>query len=116
LRRLCGCKQPGDPTEDELALLRRAKDEAPVGKIMRPAGCPKCGGIGYKGRCGVHELLRNSDELRTMINKHGTADELKAAARRAGMRTMFEDCMDKVKQGLTSLPEAIGTARPDDTA
>jgi type II secretory ATPase GspE/PulE/Tfp pilus assembly ATPase PilB-like protein len=40
---------------------------------------------------------------------------LKQAARRAGMRTMFEDCMEKVKQGVTSLPEAIGTARPDDT-
>jgi type IV pilus assembly protein PilB len=116
LRRLCSCKQPSDPTEDELVLLRRAKDSAPVGKIMRTAGCPKCNNIGYKGRVGVHEMLKNSDELRGLINKHATADELKQAARRAGMRTMFEDCMEKVKQGLTSLPEAIGTARPDDTA
>ena len=117
LRRLCACKQASDPTEDELKLLNRAKDvENPVAKLMRPAGCPKCGGSGYKGRCGVHELLKNTDELRAMINKHATADELKGAARRAGMRTMFEDCMEKVKQGLTSLPEALGTARPDDTA
>ena len=115
LRRLCACKQTSDPTEEEINLLRRAKDEAPVGKLMRPGGCPKCSGSGYKGRVGVHELLKNSDELRTLINKHATADELKGAARRAGMRTMFEDCMEKVKQGLTSLPEAIGTARPDDT-
>ena len=116
LRRLCACKQAGDPTEDELRLLKRAKDEAPVGKLMRNNGCAKCGGSGYKGRCGVHELLKNSDELRALINKHATADELKEAARRAGMRTMFEDCMEKVKQGLTSLPEALGTARPDDVA
>ena len=115
LRRLCACKVAGDPTDDEMNLLRRAKDDAPVGKIMRPGGCPKCGGSGYKGRVGIHELLKMSDELRTLINKHATADELKGAARRAGMRTMFEDCMEKVKQGLTSLPEAIGTARPDDT-
>jgi len=116
LRRLCACKQPGDPTDDEMVLLRRAKDEAPVVKIMRPAGCPKCGGSGYKGRVGVHELLKMSDELRSMINKRASVEDLKAAARRAGMRTMFEDCMEKVKQGLTSLPEALGTARPDDTA
>jgi type IV pilus assembly protein PilB len=83
---------------------------------MRTTGCPKCNNVGYKGRVGIHELLKNSDELRGLINKHATADELKQAARRAGMRTMFEDCMEKVKQGLTSLPEAIGTARPDDTA
>ena len=115
LRRLCACKQVGDPTEDELAMLRRAKDDAPVGKIQRPGGCPKCGGTGYKGRVGIHEVLKNSDELRSLINKHATAEELKLAARRSGMRTMFEDTMEKVKQGLTSLPEALGTARPDDT-
>src|SRR4029077_396264 len=100
LRRLCGCKQPVDPTEDEMALLRRAKDPAPIGKIMKAGGCPKCSGSGYKGRVGIHELLKNSDELRGLINKHATADELKVAARRSGMRTMFEDCMEKVKQGL----------------
>src|SRR4029077_11949468 len=80
LRRLCACKVAGDPTDDEMNLLRRAKDDAPVGKIMRPGGCPKCGGSGYKGRVGIHELLKMSDELRTLINKHATPDELKTAA------------------------------------
>jgi type IV pilus assembly protein PilB len=116
LRRLCTCKQEDDPKPEELVLLKRAKDEAPVTKIMRPVGCPRCSGSGYKGRLGTHELLKNSDELRSLINKHGTAEELKTAARASGMRTLFEDLMEKVKQGLTSLPEAIGTARPDDTA
>jgi type IV pilus assembly protein PilB len=115
LRRLCTCKNPDDPKPEESALMGRAKDSAGIGKLMRPTGCPKCGGTGYKGRVGIHELLKNSDELKTLINKHANADELKQAARLAGMRTMFEDCMEKVKQGLTSLPEALGTARPDDT-
>jgi type IV pilus assembly protein PilB len=115
-RRLCTCKQLDDPKPEELALVSRAKDSAPIGKINRPTGCPRCGGSGYKGRVGIHELLKNSDELRTLINTHANANELKAAARRAGMRTMFEDCMEKVKQGTTSLVEAVATARPDDTA
>lgn len=93
----------------------RALDDAPVGKIMRPVGCEKCGGLGYKGRLGTHELLKNSDNLRAQINSKAPVEQLKHFAREAGMRTLFEDLMEKVKQGLTSLPEAIGTARPDDT-
>jgi len=116
LRRLCSCKTLDTPKDDEMPMLMRAKDAAPPDKLARPTGCPRCGGSGYKGRCGVHELLKNSDELRALINKHANSDELKAAARRAGMRTLFEDCMEKVKQHTTSLPEALGTARPDDRA
>ncbi|MCY3018134.1 MAG: GspE/PulE family protein [Planctomycetota bacterium] len=116
LRRLCSCRQTGAPREDEARLLGRAKDAAPVKQILRPAGCPRCGGSGYKGRTGIHELLRNTDELRTLINKGATAESLKSAARKGGMRTLFEDSMEKVKAGITSLPEALGTARPDDTA
>src|SRR6185369_12522659 len=105
---LCSCKKPDDPTPDERKLLDRALDDKPVLKLMRPVGCEKCGGSGYKGRLGTHELLKNSDNLRSMINKKATVEELKHAAREAGMRTLFEDLMEKVKQGLTSLPEAVG--------
>jgi type II secretory ATPase GspE/PulE/Tfp pilus assembly ATPase PilB-like protein len=115
LRRLCECKQPGEPNADERALLERALDDAPVEHLCRPAGCEVCGGTGYKGRVGTHELLKNTDALRALINKRATTDALKEAARAGGMRTLFEDLMEKVKAGLTALPEALGTARPDDT-
>jgi len=115
LRRLCNCRQADTPHEEEAALLARAKDAAPIRQILRPGGCPRCSGSGYKGRTGIHELLRNSDELKTMISKGVTAEILKAAARKGGMRTLFEDAMEKVKAGITSLPEALGTAGPDDS-
>jgi type IV pilus assembly protein PilB len=114
LRRLCACKQPDDPKPEERALLERALDDKPVGKLMRPIGCEKCDSSGYKGRVGTHELLKATDELRALINRKATVDQLKQAAREGGMRTLFEDLMEKVKLGLTSLPEAIATARPDD--
>ncbi len=114
LRRLCSCKKPEPPNEDELKLLKCAMDGAEIRELMKPKGCPKCKNGGYKGRVGVHELLKNTDELRSMICRGATSDNLKIAARRGGMRTLFEDCMEKVKAGLTSLPEAIGTARPDE--
>jgi hypothetical protein len=115
LRRLCSCKQYDDPKPDERILLERALDDHSIEKIIRPVGCEKCAGSGYKGRLGTHELLKNSDDLRALINRHGTVEQLKQAAREAGMRTIFEDLMEKVNQGLTSLEEAIATARPDDT-
>lgn len=115
LRRLCSCKQADDPKPEERALLERALDDKPIVKLMRPIGCEKCAGSGYKGRLGTHELLKNSDNLRGMINRKATVEDLKQAAREAGMRTLFEDLMEKVKMGLTSLPEAISTTRPDDS-
>ncbi|MBI3829315.1 MAG: GspE/PulE family protein [Planctomycetes bacterium] len=114
MRRLCSCKVAGDPRPDELEYLLRARDEALVTKINRPSGCPKCGKTGYKGRTGIHELMVNTDELREIINKHGNSEQIKEAARRGGMRTLFEDAMEKVKLGITSLPESMGTAKPDD--
>ncbi len=114
LRRLCSCKKMETPNEDEHRLLSRALDGQPVGNLYKPNGCPKCKGSGYKGRCGVHELLKNTDELRSLICRGATADDLKKVARKGGMRTLFEDCMEKVKAGTTSLTEAVGTARPDE--
>jgi len=115
LRRLCSCKQPVDPTEVERAYLERALDERPIGQIQRAVGCEKCSKSGYKGRCGTHELLKNTDDLRSMITQRAPLEKLKEAARAGGMRTLFEDLMEKVKMGLVSIPEAIGTARPDDS-
>ena len=114
-RRLCkACAQATEPTPDERKLLERALDGRPVARLMRPAGCEKCEKKGYKGRVGTHELLKNTDELRGLINRRATVVELKKAARAAGMRTLFEDLMEKTKSGLTSLPESLGTALPDD--
>ena len=114
LRRLCACSAEDAPNPQEAAFLSRALDAAPVKSIRRPAGCPKCSRSGYRDRTGIHELLQMTDELREMINGKASAEQLKAAARRGGMRTLFEDAMEKVKAGVTSLPEALATARMDE--
>ena len=115
VRRVCSCRMMELPTADEYDLLERALDDGPLGKIARARGCPKCENTGFKGRIGVHEIMKVTDELRGMINHRSTLENLKQAAREGGMRTLFEDLMEKVKAGHTTLPEAIGTARPDDT-
>ena len=114
LRRLCpDCKVPVDTKPREREFLRMARDETPLTTIYREQGCPKCGGLGYRGRVGIHELLVMNDELRELVFQNKSNEEIKAAARRNGMRTLFEDAMGKVRSGITSLPEALRAARPD---
>jgi type II secretory ATPase GspE/PulE/Tfp pilus assembly ATPase PilB-like protein len=115
MRRLCDCKAARPATSEEQELLRRAKDSAPVTTVYEKRGCEKCDKTGYRGRIGIHELLNVSDPLRGLVAKGCSAEEIKALARKEGMRTLFEDAMEKVKAGVSSLEEATATARADGT-
>lgn len=110
MRRLCTkCKEPYDAPEEELKTVR---SEQPL-KLFKPVGCSRCGDSGFKGRIGVHELLQPNDEIKTMINKIVPSEELKKVAVQAGMITLYEDAMDKVRQGITSLEEALRVVREE---
>ena len=78
------------------------------GKTTDAAGnrCRRCNGSGYKGRCGIFELLTVSDELRAAINRSASSSELEAIAVREGMVTLQEDGLAKVRAGITT-PEEL---------
>ena len=59
--------------------------------VHEPAGCERCGGIGYRGRCGVFEMLELTDEVYDLVGPDADARAIDLAARRAGMTTMIED-------------------------
>ncbi|HEY3325261.1 MAG TPA: GspE/PulE family protein [Planctomycetota bacterium] len=109
LRRLCDCKTTQAPDKKEAELFKQA-GIAGVDKLFVPAGCEKCDGSGYRGRMGIHELLAMNDDLREKIVQRASTREIKAVARKCGMRTLFEDAMDKARVGMTSVPEAVATA------
>ncbi|HLP02041.1 MAG TPA: ATPase, T2SS/T4P/T4SS family [Opitutaceae bacterium] len=114
MRRVCKvCKMPHDPIPREKEILERAIGWS--GSIYRanPRGCPKCGGTGYKGRVGIHELMVVSEELIEGINKGLETAELKKIAMRNGMKTLHQDSMLKVKEGLSTMEESLGTVPPD---
>ena len=114
LRRVCkNCKQPYEPKDREQALLEKALGWS--GQIFRanPHGCHLCGGNGYKGRVGIHELMINSEELTAAINKELETAEIKRIAMRGGMKTLHQDSMLKVKQGVTTMEEALANVPPD---
>ena len=114
MRRVCKvCKMPHDPIPREKEILENAIGWS--GPIFRanPRGCPKCGGTGYKGRVGIHELMIVSEELIEGINKGLETAELKKIAMRNGMKTLHQDSMLKVREGLSTMEESLGTVPPD---
>ena len=84
-------------------LTRYAKD----GKftLYRAKGCDACGGGGYKGRVGLHELLIGTDALKKQIQEHARVAELFATALNEGMRTLKMDGIEKVLSGITDLKQ-----------
>ncbi len=114
LRRVCKqCRVPHQPEGREKEIIEKAIGWS--GQIFRanPKGCAKCGGNGYRGRVGIHELMVSNEELVEAINKEVESAELKKIAMRNGMKSLHQDSVLKVKEGLTTLEEAIANVPPD---
>ncbi|HET6379086.1 MAG TPA: GspE/PulE family protein [Methylocella sp.] len=79
----------------------------PGESVYEPSGCERCGGTGYRGRCGVFEVLELKDELYEFVKKDADGRALDLAARRAGMVTMIEDAIAKCRAGITSASEVL---------
>jgi type IV pilus assembly protein PilB len=108
VRRTCTyCKQPYEPSPDELGFLRMIGGDAPEGGFMHGVGCNLCAHTGYLDRIGVHELLAVTDEVREMIIDRAPHDDLRKVARTQGMRTLEEEAMFLVGSGVTTLNEVM---------
>jgi type II secretory ATPase GspE/PulE/Tfp pilus assembly ATPase PilB-like protein len=67
--------------------------------------CEACGGSGYKGRVGLHELMVGTDGAKKLIQEHARVAQLVAQALEDGMRTLKQDGMEKVLQGITDMKQ-----------
>jgi type II secretory ATPase GspE/PulE/Tfp pilus assembly ATPase PilB-like protein len=67
--------------------------------------CDACGGTGYKGRLGLHELMVGTDAVKKLIQEHARVAQLVAQALEDGMRTLKQDGMEKVLQGITDMKQ-----------
>ena len=109
MRTLCRkCKQPYKPNKKELDHLidsygRDEFQELDIDlnkvELSGPVGCDNCGGTGYKGRTGIHELLVGSTEMKTLMYNKGDLSSLREQAKKDGMRTMKQDAIEKIFQG-----------------
>jgi type IV pilus assembly protein PilB len=104
VRRLCEkCKEAYRLDADTAA-----KWHLDVGKdYFRPKGCEHCRNTGYKGRVGLFEVVRITPKLRDMIAEAKGLHELRREAQRQGMMLLSDAGIEKVRQGLTSLEEAL---------
>jgi type II secretory ATPase GspE/PulE/Tfp pilus assembly ATPase PilB-like protein len=134
-KRLCKCKEAYTPTQEEikhflteyceeLKNTEEFKKDLNAGykrvfdifakdyglgkadyKMYKPKGCDICGGTGYKGRVGLHELMVGTDQVKKLIQEHARVAELFAQALTDGMITLKMDGMNKVLQGVTDLAQ-----------
>jgi len=70
-------------------------------------GCDRCNNTGYKGRIGVYEILNISTSIKDLIERKATTQEIIEQAKKEGFKTLFEDALQKVHQGIITLDEAI---------
>ena len=74
-------------------------------QAYEPGGCTRCGNSGYKGRIGLYEVMRLTEEIRQLAITRASADQVADVATRQGMRRLRDDGFEKVRQGLTSIAE-----------
>jgi type IV pilus assembly protein PilB len=105
VRRLCECKVPVKLTKATLA--ENGFDHPRGFTAFEPGACVRCGQSGYKGRTGLYEVMTMTDGLRRLILDRVSHDDLRAKAREQGMRTLREDGLEKVREGITSVSEVL---------
>jgi len=107
VRRICAeCRQPMTDLPESLVTFLREGGIKPD-KLFRGKGCDKCRGTGYRGRVGIYEFLEVTSDLRRIVSKGPTLNELRDAAKAAGMKTLREDGLIKAAQGLTTIEEVM---------
>lgn len=109
VRRLCpDCKKARKAGRDDLRLLMRSPDEDII--LYEPCGCPRCEGTGFRGRIGVYEIMEVTQQLKAIINKGGSAEEIKRKALEEGMSTLRMSAAEYVLDGTTSISEMMRAA------
>jgi type IV pilus assembly protein PilB len=104
-RRLCDtCKKP--QTYDIETMRNNAFEVDADIEGFEAGGCEQCSDTGYRGRVGIFEVLLVNDEVREIILRRGSADEIAEAGVKGGMRRLREDGLEKIKLGWTS-PEEV---------
>ncbi len=108
VRRICkDCKVEHQYSDEELQSLGLPPDQLAALKFYKGAGCDACGDSGYRGRQGLYEVMTMTPELRRMILKGNSAEDLKAQAVQQGMLTLRMDGIMKIRKGVTTLEEVL---------
>ncbi|UCC66786.1 MAG: type IV-A pilus assembly ATPase PilB [Deltaproteobacteria bacterium] len=101
------CKEPLDVPPDALLDLGVPEEEIYDFTCYRGQGCGKCSNIGYRGRLALYEVMPMDEEIKELTIRRATANEIKKAAVKAGMKTLRQSGITKIKEGVTTIEEAL---------
>jgi type IV pilus assembly protein PilB len=113
-RRLCPyCKAPVQVPDK---ALKRIQHKVKPGTVFYEGkGCDRCRNTGYLGRLGVTEVLQIDDQIREILIKGGSSADISAYAQeKQGMKLLFDDCLDKMCQGETTISEVYRISSADE--
>lgn len=112
VRKIClDCKEPYVPSEAELASLSLSRKELLDGVIYRGKGCANCYHTAYKGRCGIYELMLDSQGVKKQILVSPNSVDIRRVAIENGMKTLSYHGSRLVIQGVTTVAEVLRAAR-----
>jgi general secretion pathway protein E len=105
------CKMGYAPSADELTELGLKKSDLPHEKLFKGKGCSHCFNSGYKGRCGIYELMPITAKIKAQVLKSQDAAELRHTALTQQMETLFHQGVSLVSEGVTSSAELFRVTR-----
>jgi type IV pilus assembly protein PilB len=106
VRKICPeCKQVCKISEHAARYVKKAGIKPK--QVYQGTGCDACRGSGYLGRVGIYEQLVVDDQLRDMINKDASVNNMRRVFHESGRRSLYDDGIVKVKQGLTTIEEVL---------
>ncbi len=113
VRRICpSCIEKYNPPKELIdSVARIFGDKFKKQQFYHGKGCEKCHNRGYRGRVGIYEVLEVNDEIRRLILKKSSSEEIRKEAVRGGMTTMLEDGLDKIAAGVTTIEELLAAVR-----
>jgi type II secretory ATPase GspE/PulE/Tfp pilus assembly ATPase PilB-like protein len=115
VRVLCpSCKKRADTKGDALARWKLMLPGIAMPPHFVPLGCEACHKMGYKGRTGIFELALVNDAVRDMISGNASDGAVRAHFRTAGMKTMIQNGVEKIEQGITSPEELLRVVMVED--
>jgi type II secretory ATPase GspE/PulE/Tfp pilus assembly ATPase PilB-like protein len=108
VRVICkNCRERYHPDPKTLEELTLTDEEMKSMIFYRGRGCSQCNKSGYKGRTGIFEFLRITESLKPLIMERSQTAALREMARKDGMKTLREDGIEKIKQGVTTIEEVV---------
>ena len=105
------CKKPYTPGDAELQETKITPEMAAKATFMKGRGCGYCNGKGYRGRMAIFELMMMTSKIREMTFMQESTVEIRRAAVKEGMTTLFDDGIKKVLRGITTVEEVMRVAR-----